>query len=318
MPKRSTNDLVMSEEDVIVSLRPNPVGNKAQKWRDLEKAVAAGATTGDIYDRFGAGSGGLETVARYVRKGYYVIPGIPNYVKNPQKGDNPSANRQLAEQIRRLPRNTKIIVERPPSTRKVWEPKIDDVLERNPIISVRQICTKTGYSLEKVREYVNYLIDKGYAKRKADTPTDATMPKDAIASSPDNKALMPARRQITADQNFSGELSTDGDYIEGAVSQVRVNRYERDPKARAACLQKSGCNCSVCGFNFSKSYGEIGDGFIHVRHRKPLSLRKSQYRLNPASDLAPVCPNCHAMLHTSDPPLEIDELREIWQEHNCG
>jgi 5-methylcytosine-specific restriction protein A len=30
--------------------------------------------------------------------------------------------------------------------------------------------------------------------------------------------------------------------------------------------------------------------------------------------LRPVCPNCHAMLHTSDPPLEIEDLRQRLQQ----
>ncbi len=38
---------------------------------------------------------------------------------------------------------------------------------------------------------------------------------------------------------------------------------------------------------------------------------KDAYLLDPSKDLIPVCPNCHAMLHTSDPPLAPDKLREI-------
>jgi 5-methylcytosine-specific restriction enzyme A len=29
--------------------------------------------------------------------------------------------------------------------------------------------------------------------------------------------------------------------------------------------------------------------------------------------MRPVCPNCHAMLHKSDPPFTIEELKEILQ-----
>ena len=35
----------------------------------------------------------------------------------------------------------------------------------------------------------------------------------------------------------------------------------------------------------------------------------AEYEPDPRRDLVPVCPNCHAMLHTSDPPLEIEKLR---------
>jgi hypothetical protein len=132
---------------------------------------------------------------------------------------------------------------------------------------------------------------------------------------PRKAAAKTIAKKIEPDQNFAGELADTRKYVEGAVFQVLVNRYERDPKARAACLKEFGCRCSVCGFDFGEQYGEIGDGFIHVHHRKPIALQKAEYRLEPTDDLAPVCPNCHAMLHTSDPPLEIDQLREMWRNH---
>ena len=111
--------------------------------------------------------------------------------------------------------------------------------------------------------------------------------------------------------NFAGEFRLADNYVEGAVTQVIVNRYERDPKARAACLSHFGDSCDACGMNFREQYGEIGEGFIHVHHRKPLALRKVSYKPDPIVDLVPVCPNCHAMLHTTDPPLEIDALRKL-------
>jgi predicted HNH restriction endonuclease len=56
-------------------------------------------------------------------------------------------------------------------------------------------------------------------------------------------------------------------------------------------------------------YGDIGQGFIHIHHLIPLSGIKQDYRLNPETDLIPVCPNCHAMLHRRDPPFTPEELK---------
>ena len=99
------------------------------------------------------------------------------------------------------------------------------------------------------------------------------------------------------------------EYMAGAVRQVLINAYERDPKARRACLERHGTNCVVCGMNFEQRYGPIGRGFIHVHHKKPLAT-KEIYRLDPVNDLVPVCPNCHAMLHSYDPPWSVEELKE--------
>lgn len=112
----------------------------------------------------------------------------------------------------------------------------------------------------------------------------------------------------TRQRLFPDELEPGKKYVEGAKKQVRVNAYERDTKARNACLTHHGYNCAVCGFNFQARYGEIGKDFIHVHHLKPLALTDGQYELDPVTDLRPVCPNCHAMLHRGENVLSIEEL----------
>ncbi|MHC7993856.1 HNH endonuclease, partial [Klebsiella pneumoniae] len=74
-------------------------------------------------------------------------------------------------------------------------------------------------------------------------------------------------------------------------------------------LRLHGCRCQVCGLDMASRYGEIGQGFIHIHHLIPLSGIKQDYRLNPETDLIPVCPNCHAMLHRRDPPFTPEELK---------
>lgn len=98
-------------------------------------------------------------------------------------------------------------------------------------------------------------------------------------------------------------------YLEGAVMRVSVNKYERSDAARKACLEAYGFSCAVCEFDFSKAYGAIGQGFIHVHHLIELSSIRETYEVDPVEDLRPVCPNCHAMLHRRVPAFSIDELR---------
>ena len=96
--------------------------------------------------------------------------------------------------------------------------------------------------------------------------------------------------------------------FEGAKKEIVVNSYERNREARNRCIAEKGCKCAVCGMDFEKVYGEIGQGFIHVHHIVPLSSIGKEYELDPVKDLIPVCPNCHAMLHRRNPPYSIDEL----------
>lgn len=102
---------------------------------------------------------------------------------------------------------------------------------------------------------------------------------------------------------------TGGTVVEGAAKSVTIKIYERDRGARLRCIHRWGWKCFVCQFDFAKEYGELGEGFIHVHHLKPLAEIGGAYELNPVSDLRPVCPNCHAMLHRKVPALAIEELQ---------
>jgi 5-methylcytosine-specific restriction protein A len=105
------------------------------------------------------------------------------------------------------------------------------------------------------------------------------------------------------------EVDRPTSYFEGASKTISVNAYERNRKARRACIKHYGAVCIVCRFNFYEKYGDIGVGYIQVHHLVPLSEVKERYRLNPVRDLRPVCPNCHAMIHSKQPALEIDQLK---------
>ncbi len=98
-------------------------------------------------------------------------------------------------------------------------------------------------------------------------------------------------------------------YSEGARRDVLQSAIERNSAARAACIAAHGLSCAACGFNFGNVYGELGKGFIHIHHLFPVSSGERQ--VDPITELRPLCPNCHAMVHRKDPPLSIEALRGI-------
>lgn len=98
-------------------------------------------------------------------------------------------------------------------------------------------------------------------------------------------------------------------YAEGAIRQVELSIHERNPAARAACIAHWGARCAVCSVSFLERYGDIGRDFIHVHHAVAMASTLGPYKIDPVHDLVPVCPNCHAMLHTTSPPLTVDDLR---------
>ncbi len=119
--------------------------------------------------------------------------------------------------------------------------------------------------------------------------------------------------ELTDEFQYPEEIPTDelNSFAEGLQKTIKVNTYERNPKARQKCIEHWKPICSVCDFDFEKMYGKLGSGFIHVHHLNPVSEVGQTYQINPINDLRPVCPNCHAMLHKKNPPLTIKALKEI-------
>ena len=109
---------------------------------------------------------------------------------------------------------------------------------------------------------------------------------------------------------YPDEIKNYNDLFEGTKKQITVNAYERSSKARQKCIENYGINCTICGFDFEKTYGDIGHNFIHVHHIKSLSEIDEKYKINPITDLRPVCPNCHAMLHQRKPAYSIEEIQD--------
>ena len=104
--------------------------------------------------------------------------------------------------------------------------------------------------------------------------------------------------------------------VEGEVVKTHISRYERDEHNRSACIEFHGTSCKICDFNFEEKYPGLSDGFIHVHHIEQLSELIKPRAFDPRVDLIPVCPNCHAMLHSRKPPLKPDELRLIIKSNN--
>lgn len=114
----------------------------------------------------------------------------------------------------------------------------------------------------------------------------------------------------TGEEPGPGEVPA-GEYWEGAVTVVAVNRYERDRKARQACLDHHGYQCKACDEDLTKKYGHaLGQRAIHVHHIIPMATQNKEYKLDPITDLVPLCPNCHNVIHKTDPIMTPAEFRQ--------
>lgn len=109
-------------------------------------------------------------------------------------------------------------------------------------------------------------------------------------------------------------LDTEIEMQEGKQTRRYSTVYERNPRLRTQALRIHGYTCMACGMNFEEVYGEIGKGFIHVHHIKPVSVEERS--VNPRTDMVVLCPNCHCMIHRKKGMLlSIEELKSIINQH---
>lgn len=126
-----------------------------------------------------------------------------------------------------------------------------------------------------------------------------------------NSAL--EKTNLTGDISYAEELPQiiETEFYEGLKKIVTVNSYERNSKARELCVKYWKAICAVCDFDFEKTYGKIGKGFIHVHHLTPVAQIGKTYQVDPIKDLIPVCPNCHSIIHKKEPPFSIEKMKKI-------
>ncbi len=119
----------------------------------------------------------------------------------------------------------------------------------------------------------------------------------------------------TAQPLFQAAADDDYEAPEGRLLTVQHQRRERRPelvkKKKQKVLERTGhLLCEACQFDFSKTYGSRGEGFIECHHTKPLSEAGAEAKTR-LDDLALLCSNCHRMIHVKSPWLTVEELRKL-------
>lgn len=117
--------------------------------------------------------------------------------------------------------------------------------------------------------------------------------------------------------DIEAEKTEEGYGIEGRSLDYYGKRYERNARNRMLAIREHGLSCKACNFNFEEVYGERGKDFIEVHHIQPLSTLKKEIKINPKTDLIPLCSNCHRMIHRRKSEiLTVDQLIEILSQNN--
>ena len=113
----------------------------------------------------------------------------------------------------------------------------------------------------------------------------------------------------------------EDDKVMEGKAEVKVTVVkERSQKLRAAAISHYTVDgtiaCSVCGFDFKKVYGELGDGYIQMHHENPIFQYSDDgfeaYISEAVKNMKPLCANCHCMVHRNKNKLiSISELKDV-------
>jgi len=171
---------------------------------------------------------------------------------------------------------------------------------------------------------IMHLISEQSAQQEAQTvPEDLSSPSEmssGLQSLRRLRKLANAIRKVLQlgeqkDRDFGSQEEDEGEAPEGKILFHLHRVRERNPslvrRKKKSILEKLGhLRCEVCGFDFQKAYGELGEGFIECHHTIPVSKLKSGSRTR-LNDLSLVCSNCHRMLHRGGETFSIDDLRKV-------
>jgi HNH endonuclease len=148
-----------------------------------------------------------------------------------------------------------------------------------------------------VDAYVNaYPEDKAFAKQLKSIFSMSAVPKPSTSS-------------VGMDVDIT--TSVKGEGRRRLVSHLI---RERDPKIVAAKKKSAkSLACEVCGFDSEDVYGIR---YCEVHHLKPLS-ELAEGTKTTLNDLAIVCANCHRIIHSQFPPIEIETLRAQLAKNRC-
>jgi 5-methylcytosine-specific restriction protein A len=166
---------------------------------------------------------------------------------------------------------------------------------------------KTGYSvLQALLEHFDSIKPRSITRSVNRILKQAKVKRDHVTETyafSFAKAIHERRNTLTQGVNKK--------YFEGGRVLRLVEGIERDPRARMTCLKHWGSSCQACFFDFEKKYGSIGRGIIHVHHHlERLASSTGKHKVDPIKDLIPLCPNCHAVVHSSKEMLTIAQLRK--------
>jgi len=127
------------------------------------------------------------------------------------------------------------------------------------------------------------------------------------------ESQLPEPEQEITSGNINIRTRSYEGVVEGIARESIVLSRTRSATLRREALRLSRGVCEGCGVDFSLVLNGRGLRALQVHHKKQLALRETPEATS-LTDLAVVCANCHAIIHT-DPKeaMPVEMLAEAWR-----
>jgi hypothetical protein len=96
---------------------------------------------------------------------------------------------------------------------------------------------------------------------------------------------------------------------EGELSRREASFRKRNRALIESKKALSDGRCEVCSFDFKEKYLSLNKDCLIAHHLSPLSLAK-RIRITSIKDIVLICPNCHSVIHTQNPPMPLSVLKK--------
>jgi 5-methylcytosine-specific restriction protein A len=202
--------------------------------------------------------------------------------------------------------------------------ELSELLNKIPIHSNRPDEEKFRNPNGVTLKLGNFLaLDPNYSGKGMESYSklDEAVFKEYFQNLKELKDVAEGIKKITLSSDYSINVSSiESDDVEENVREGKVlykmhKVRERDrkiiTKKKAKVLSEKGkLECECCGFDFEKTYGAFGRGFIECHHIVPLN-KFNDSKETKLEDLALVCSNCHRMLHNRISEVTVSDLRQL-------
>jgi hypothetical protein len=133
-----------------------------------------------------------------------------------------------------------------------------------------------------------------------------SVPRPGIAGVPGYVRIADADTMPLLDVDIHTSAATEG----RRRLVLHLQRERNHTVVRNKRKQATSLDCEVCGFSFTRTYGQADIDYCEVHHLLPLSEVEDTTRTR-MEDLAILCANCHRVIHLHNPPYTLQQVRSM-------